>query len=355
MHATAIPEIAKRNIRPLRIVVMGTGPFAVPMFQALVQSPHEIVGVVTRPNRAAAGRRPPTNPLREAAMAAGLSVLDPERVNDDASVEAIRRLAPDLLVVCDYGQILSPGVLGTAAYGGINLHGSLLPRHRGAAPVQWAILEGDPITGVSVIRMTPTLDAGVVLVARATPVYPRETASQLEHLLAELGAGATLEAIERLQAAKSLNAADTQCDPSSDDTIGTPQNPLHATRAPRLTKADGIVDWSLPAARLERMQRAMDPWPRIATFLAGRISGHPPLRLVLEDVDVAGGDGAASNIRPGTVLAAGDDGIVVACGEGTSLVIRRLVPEGRRSMSAAEFLRGHSLLPGTILSSGSTE
>ncbi|MEI6037929.1 MAG: methionyl-tRNA formyltransferase, partial [Planctomycetota bacterium] len=132
-------------------------------------------------------------------------------------------------------------------------------------------------------------------------------------------------------------------------------NPLHATRAPRLTKADGIVDWSLPAVRIERMQRAMDPWPRIATFLSDRNTGHPPLRLVLEDVDVAEVAETASNSRPGTVLAVGDHGIVVACGEGTSLVIRRLVPEGRRSMSAAEFLRGHSLLPGAILGSGSTE
>ena len=253
---------------PLRLVVMGTGPFAVPMFAALLGSQHRVVAVVTRPAHAAPGRRPPPNPMREAAVAANVPVLDPERVNDEESLEAVAKLAPDLLVVCDYGQILSPQALAIAPLGGINLHGSLLPRHRGAAPVQWAILAGDPITGVSVIHMTPALDAGAVIVARAAPIYPRDTAAELEKLLAELGAGATLEAIERLQAAVAV------AKPGEPLTVGIPQDPAQATRAPRLTKADGLVNWSQPAARIERMRRALEPWPRTTAFLH-RDAGPP--------------------------------------------------------------------------------
>lgn len=327
------------SLQPLRLVVMGTGPFAVPMFHALRESHHRIEAVVTRPDRVAAGRRPPPNPMRQAAEAAGVPILAPERINDDDALDALARLSPDLFVVCDYGQILSPRVLALAPLGGINLHGSLLPRHRGAAPIQWALLEGDPITGVSVIHMTPALDAGAVIVARAAPIYPGDTAPALEAHLAELGAGATLEAIERLDAARAF------WKPGEPLAIGVPQDAAKATKAPRLTKAHGIVDWTLPAVRIERMRRALEPWPRTTAFLAR--AGGEAIRLVLEDVAVdAEHAGAAAHATPGTILAADAGGIVVACGAGTALVIRRVVPEGRRGMTAAEFLRGSPVLPG---------
>jgi methionyl-tRNA formyltransferase len=327
------------SLQPLRLVVMGTGPFAVPMFEALVRSHHEVLAVVTRPDRAAPGRRPPANPMRAAATAAGVPVLDPGRINDDDAVTTLAGLRPDLFVVCDYGQILSPRVLAIAPLGGINLHGSLLPRHRGAAPIQWAILAGDPITGVSVIHMTPALDAGAVIVVRAAPIYPGDTAPALEAHLADLGAGATLEAIERLDAARAL------WKPGEPLEIGVPQDAAKATRAPRLSKADGIVDWARPATHIERMRRALEPWPRTTAFLAR--AGGDPLRLVLEDVAVDPDHAAAAaGAAPGEILAAGAAGIVVACGGGSAVVIRRLVPEGRRSMTAAEFLRGSPVLPG---------
>lgn len=235
----------------LRIVVMGTGPFAVPMLGALLRSGHEIVAVVTRPDRAPPGRRPAPNPVRDAAAAAGLAVLDPERVNDPAARESLAALAADLFVVCDYGQILSADLLALPPLGAINLHGSLLPRHRGAAPVQWAILSGDTEAGVSVIRMTPALDAGNVIVARATAIGPRETAPELEARLAGIGTDAVIEAIERIVA---TTAAGRPL-----DELGVPQESSRATRAPRLAKADGIVDWSAPAARIERMRRSSNP------------------------------------------------------------------------------------------------
>jgi len=322
---------------PLRIVVMGTGPFAVPMFQALRGTAHHLLTVVTRPDHAPAGRRPPRNPLREAAEAAGLPVLAPESIRDPQARRDLESLRPDLFVVCDYGQILPAEILALPPLGGINLHGSLLPRHRGAAPVQWTLLEGDAITGVSVIHMTPALDAGGVIVARATPVGPRETAVELESRLAELGAGAVVEAVERLAAARAVGT-----DPAL---LGLPQDAARATRAPRIAKQDGVVDWRQPAARLERMRRAYEPWPRLTTqFIRG---DGVPQRLVLEDVAVADRDAAAT--PPGTVLEAAAGRLVVACGDGTALEILRLVPEGRRGMTAADFLRGSPLREGMRL------
>jgi methionyl-tRNA formyltransferase len=332
------------GVRPLRLVVMGTGPFAVPMFQALIASRHEIVAVFTRPDHAPPGRRPPPNPMRQAATAAGLPVVDPERANAPESIAAIRELAPDLLVVCDYGQLLSAELLAVPLLGGINLHGSLLPRHRGAAPIQRAILAGDPLTGVSVIGMTPRLDAGRVITARETPIGPRETAAELETRLAEIGSQAVLDAIDRLEATVAAGH-----DPAE---VGIPQDEARATRAPRLAKADGLVDWSRPAAAIERMRRAFDPWPRAVTFFER--ADEVRQRLVLAALEVASPEEfPASAAEPGTVIAAEpapDPGrIVVACGGGTALVIARLVPEGKRAMAAAEFLRGSPLRAGSRL------
>jgi len=319
----------------LRLVVMGTGPFAVPMFESLVASQHTVAAVVTRPDRAARGRRPAPNPMRQAAEAAGVPVVAPADVNAPDSCKQLAALTPDLLVVCDYGQILSPAALSTAQYGGINLHGSLLPRHRGAAPVQWAILEGDATTGVSVIRMSPRLDAGAVIVRREEPIAANDTAVTLENRLAAGGGEAVLSAIDVILAADGKE-------------VGTPQDPALVTRAPRLAKADGLIDWAEPATRLERRQRALEPWPRVTTFFSpaeGR-----PVRLVLARVAV--GEPSPADMPPGTILAVDDTepgGMTVACGEGTTLVVQKLVPEGRRMMNAGEFLRGSSLRVGCRL------
>jgi len=334
------------SVRPLRIVVMGTGPFAVPMLREMVASPHEIVAVITRPDHTAPGRKAPPNPVRDAAVAAGLSVVAPERINTPESIARLRTLAADLFVVCDYGQILSGEVLAIPPLGGINLHGSLLPRHRGAAPVQWAILEGDAITGVSVIGMTAALDAGRVITARETPIGERENAAELETRLAEIGGPAVLDAIDRLQAAVATGHAASE--------VGIPQDANRATRAAKLTKADGIVDWSQSATRIERMRRALEPWPRAATFYERGDGGRQ--RLVIAAADVAFPEEflvPEPAPAPGTVLAAEqspDTGrIVVACGAGSAIAITMLVPEGKRPMTAGEFLRGSPLRPGAVL------
>ena len=326
------PAHDPEQVAGLRIVVMGTGPFAVPMFRAILASPHRVVALVTRPDKAAPGRRAPVNPMRAAAEAAGVTVTEPERINDPAAIAELLALAPDLFVVCDYGQILAPAVLEVAPLGGINLHGSLLPRHRGAAPVQWAILAGDEVSGACCIHMTPQLDGGSVIVARSTPIGATETAAQLEARLAAFGPELVLDAIQRVAAPHRPAGA-----------VGTPQDPALVTKAPRLSKADGIVDWNLAAARIARMPRGLDPWPRATTFLhaAGGESGAGPTRLVLEEV--AMGPAAPPGSQPGSIVTLDDAGIVVACGDGGTVVIRRVIPEGRRSMAVGEFLRGRFL------------
>ena len=326
------PAHDPEQVAGLRIVVMGTGPFAVPMFRAILASPHRVVALVTRPDKAAPGRRAPVNPMRAAAEAAGVTVTEPERINDPAAIAELLALAPDLFVVCDYGQILAPAVLEVAPLGGINLHGSLLPRHRGAAPVQWAILAGDEVSGACCIHMTPQLDGGSVINARSTPIGATETAAQLEARLAAFGPELVLDAIQRVAAPHRPAGA-----------VGTPQDPALVTKAPRLSKADGIVDWNLAAARIARMPRGLDPWPRATTFLhaAGGESGAGPTRLVLEEV--AMGPAAPPGSQPGSIVTLDDAGIVVACGDGGTVVIRRVVPEGRRSMAVGEFLRGRFL------------
>jgi methionyl-tRNA formyltransferase len=332
------PEPDRGNDSPSRprsvsLVIMGTGPFAVPTFEALVDSPHHVLGLLTRPDRVVHGRprqSAPRNPMREVAGERGIEVFEPESINATEAHERLRIWNADLFVVCDYGQILSRETLALARVGGINLHGSLLPKYRGAAPIQWAIFHGETETGVSVIHMTPLLDAGPVLVQKRLAIEPNETAGQLEPRLAALGPAAVFEAIELLSAGK---------------TEGIPQDPSHATKAPRLKKTDGIVDWRRSAEEIRNQVRAMDPWPKAYTFVP-RGEGQP-LRIILDEVAVESID---ASMPAGTIVGAdtATESLVVACGRG-ALAITRLQPEGKRSMSSAEFLRGYPLRAGERL------
>jgi methionyl-tRNA formyltransferase len=314
----------------LRLVMMGTGPFAVPTFTALLDSRHPVAALATRPDRPVHDHRKqkqaaPQNPMREVARQRGIEVFEPESVNSPEAQAGLKHWAADLFVVCDYGQILSRDTLALARLGGINLHGSLLPKYRGAAPIQWAIFHGETETGVSVIHMTPQLDAGPVLVQRRLAIDPDETAAQLEPRLASLGPSAVLDAIDRLVVG---------------DASGIPQDRMQATKAPRLKKADGLVDWGRSADEIRNQVRAMEPWPKAYTFW--RPPAGPPLRLILELV-AARPDGHSGS--PGTVVTADAGDLLVICGVG-SLAIHRLQPAGKRLMSAGEFLRGHPVQPG---------
>lgn len=309
----------------MRIIALGTGPFAVPSLRAILASgAHEVLAVVARPPRGRSGE--PPAPMAAAAEELGLALWRPESVNLPESVDRLRACNADLLVVCDYGEILKPEALGAARLGGINLHGSLLPRYRGAAPVQWAVLNGDAETGAAVIQMTPGLDAGPILGEVRTPIDPDETAGELEARLSRLGAVLTVEVVDQLAAGVAH---------------GKPQDTSLATKAPRLKKEDGLIDWSRPARAIKDQVRGLQPWPRAFTFVP---QAREPLRLVIDRAAAVEGSGA-----PGEVLEAGKR-LVVAAGEG-ALEILDVQPAGKRLMAAEEWLRGAKLQTGSLLGS----
>ena len=262
--------------------------------------------------------------MQTAAEQLGLTVWQPETLNADAAVEQLRQFGPDLLVVCDYGEILKAPVLAAARLGGVNLHGSLLPQYRGAAPVQWAVLNGDARTGNTVIQMSTGLDAGPILAAESLDIDPDETAGELERRLSERGGALVLQTIEALQA----GTAEPR-----------PQDRRLASKAPRLDKQDGAIDWTRPAAALKNQVRALDPWPR--AFTHWRRPGGEPLRLILHRVQAVD---APAPAPPGAVVEAGPR-LVVAAGEG-ALGIQQLQPSGKRVLEAAEFLRGYPVAAG---------
>ena len=322
----------------MRILMMGTGPFAVPTFRGLLDSSHEVLGLVTRPVPPAVGRKrqqTSTNPMRELAEREGIVVTAPESIRSPSAVESLRQFNADLHVVCDYGQILSNDGLATARLGGINLHGSLLPKYRGAAPINWAIWHGEKTTGVTVIHMTAGLDAGPCLVQHDTPIGPDEDAVELEGRLSLMGWPAVEQAITMLET----------WDGSSP--IGHVQDPTLATRAPRLTKSDGLIDWTRSATQIHDQVLAFKPWPGSYTQWS-RPKGD--LRLVVTRTQVeASGDAGG---QPGQILEATEDRLVVACGQG-NLKLVEVQPAGKKCLAADAFLRGYPLQPGDRLGASS--
>jgi methionyl-tRNA formyltransferase len=240
----------------------------------------------------------------------------------------LTRLAGDLLVVCDYGQILSAATLATCRHGGINLHASLLPKYRGAAPIQWAILHGETETGVTIIHMTPQLDAGPCVAQARVSIGDEETAAELEPRLADVGARLVCETIDAVEA-------------------GTvqplPQDAALASKAPRLKKTDGLIDWSRPAAAIKNHVRAMTPWPASYTFW--HRSAGPPVRLILGSMSAVDGPG---EFVPGAVVEAAGKRLVIACGQG-AVAPASIQPAGKQAMPVDEFLRGHPLRRGDRL------
>lgn len=306
----------------MRIIMMGTGPFAEPTLQALLDNPaHRVLALVTNPDRPSGKDRVMERPIKRLALARGLPVLQPDAPNTPESVAALRRFEPELLVVADYGHILSVDVLNVAPLGGINVHGSLLPKYRGAAPIVWAILNGEKQTGVTIIRMSTKLDAGHMLAQEAVDILPDETAGELEARLAPLGAKMALQAIEQL----------------ADGTAqGSPQDADKVTKAPKLKKEHGLIDWSQSADQLCRHIRAMQPWPTAYSWWH-RPQGAP-LRLQIVQAQLLP---VTTRHRPGTVANVAPDMLGIAAGEGTVLSLLRIQPAGKKEMPIADFLRGH--------------
>jgi methionyl-tRNA formyltransferase len=309
----------------LRIIMLGTGPFAVPTLHALQASPHEVLLAVSRPPK---GRNPEPAPVQVAAEELGIPRWLPETVNSDEARQKLCELNADLLVVCDYGEILKSPTLEVSKLGGINLHGSLLPKYRGAAPVQWAVLNGDAETGNTVIQMTPGLDAGPSIGVNRVAIDPDETAGELEARLSEHGAELVLQVVDQLATgtAKPID-----------------QDKSQATKAPRLEKVQGLIDWSQSAQQIKNQVRAMHPWPRAFTHWQ-RAAGEP-LRLIVDRVQIV--EEPYPTNDPGTVVAA-DQQLLVATGDGF-LSLERIQPAGKRIMSASEFLRGNQMKAGETL------
>ena len=299
----------------MRAVFIGTPDFAVPSLNRLVQR-HEVVDVFTQPDRPAGrGRKLLAPPVKRQAEELGLPVCQPLRIREEEACQRLAEDAPDVIVVVGYGQMIPKSIRDLAPHGCVNVHSSLLPKYRGAAPVNWAIVRGERRTGVTTMKLARALDAGDILLARETEIGPHETASELNGRLAPIGAQLLIETLGGLEA-------------------GTlrpqPQDAAAATKAPLIRREDGLVDWTLPARAIYDRLRGFDPWPGIYSFFRGK-----RLRILsaLPHVQVA--------IRPGHMLVA-DGQLWVGCGEGC-LALDQVQLEGRKRVSAADFVRGFHL------------
>ena len=268
----------------MRLIMMGTGPFAVPSFDALLTAGHDVVLVVTKPQPPVRSRKgPPPSPVRNWAEANELEIFDPQSINESDAVRRISDVGADLLIVCDYGQILKPDALAAASLGGINLHGSLLPAYRGAAPVQRSLLSGDRVTGVSVIHMTPKLDGGPILAIRETEISDQETAGELEDRLSLIGVEAVLESVAMLSAW------------DGESEIGDRQDASKVSKAARLSKAEGAIDWTRTSREIDCHVRGMQPWPVAFTHIVLPES-KTPVRLAIKRI--AASDASAGSALP---------------------------------------------------------
>jgi len=311
----------------VRIVFLGSPPFAIPVLRHLRASSHDVALIVTPPDRPRGrGRAVATSPLVTMAREHGIPVLQPTSTRTAEFPGELAAFEPEALLVASYGEILREDVLQLAPRGAYNVHASLLPRWRGASPIQNAILAGDAVTGITIQRMVRALDAGDILLARETPIGPAETAGELTARLAELGGECAVLALDAL---------------ASGAPVFTPQDEAGVTLAKKLAKADGVVDWSQPAADIARLLRAVTPWPGARTTLPG---GRDLVLLGARAIATPEGDGPAP---PGTVLGA-PDGFTVATAAG-ALELLEVKPAGKAAMAGAAFLRGARLVPGDVL------
>ena len=310
----------------MKLVFCGTPQFAVPTLQALIAAGHEIPLVVSQPDRPVGRSQQMTAPpVKETALAAGLEVIQPEKIKNNAQFRArLEALAPDAIVVVAYGRIIPPWMLSLPRLGCINLHASLLPKYRGAAPIQWAVAMGEAVTGNTTMLLEEGLDTGPILLQQEIPIAPGQTAAELFDVLAKAGAPLVVKTLTGL-----------------DDGTIKPKQQDHsrATLAPILTRDDGRMDFAKYTAReLWNRWRGFQPWPGAFTFLEGK-------KLIVHRMQVAQKDDLA---EPGLVEA-GDGTIIVACAQGTWIEVNEIQLEGKKRMTAAEFLRGTALRAGVRL------
>ena len=307
----------------LRIVLCGTPAFAVPSLQLLLKEPDfEVVGVVTQPDRPRGrGQEVHSSPVKGAAIAAGVSVYQPEKIRADEAYEYFKRLAPDAVVIIAYGQIIPPRLIAIPRLGWINLHASLLPKYRGAAPINWAIVNGETRTGLTTMLIDAGLDTGPMLLKYETEIGPDETAPELTERLASAGARLMLETLRKLDR--------KEIEP-------TLQDHSQASLAPPLKKEDGRIDWWLSARKIYNRIRGLQPWPGAFTTFRGKncqIWGKP-----LKPISAGG--------MPGIMLPTQEDGLLVICGGNTVLRVECVQLEGRKQVTDREFMNGARIVPG---------
>ena len=305
----------------MRIVFMGTPSFAVASLEALVRAGHQVAGAFSQPDKPVGrhqNKLQPT-PVKECAQAHGIPVYQPERLRDGTALALLRELDPELIVAAAYGRILPDDILALPPKGCINVHSSLLPKYRGSAPINWAILNGERETGVTIQKMVHDLDAGDIILQRATPIGADENAAALYDRLALMGGEPLTQAVAQIEAGTAA------C---------TPQDHAQATQAPMLSKALSPVDWTRSAQAIHNQIRGLYPWPAATTDI---LTGEPVKLWAARTAETP----AAA--RPGTIISAGKEGIDVACGDGWVLRILELQAPGGKRMSVADYLRGHPI------------
>ena len=303
---------------------MGTPQFAVPSLEAMLSHGRNVIAVVTQPDRRKGrGRKLAPPPVKEVALQEKLPVLQPDTIKSAAFLSEIENLKPDIIVVTAYGKILPGPLLSLPRYGTINVHGSLLPQYRGAAPIQWALINGEAETGVTIMQMDEGMDTGDILLPRAIPIAPEDTAGSLAEKLSVLGGELLVEALDLL---------------TEDKLVSRKQDDAAATYAPLLSKKDGRIDWEKSASTISCLIRGLDPWPSAYTTLDGKW-----MRLFVPEVR----DGEVSD-APGTIVRAGTEGLLIATSKG-SLLAKEIQREGGRRMDVESFLRGRPFAEGSQL------
>jgi len=311
----------------VRIVFFGTPEFAIPTLKLLIDSQHEVVGVVTQPDRVAGrGRKSRPSPVKQEALKAGIRVIQPERTSNRAFIDDIKVLNPSAIVVVAYGQILKRDILDIPIYGCINVHASLLPKYRGAAPINWAIINGDTRTGVTIMKMDEGMDTGPILLQEEVQILPDDTAGSLSIKLSEIGARLLLKALDGLERG-TLKPRPQTGEPSY---------------APMLKKEDGLIDWSWDSVRIFNFVRGMNPWPCAFTYLDGERIKILRVRPVAKDVGNQTDD-------PGALICHRKKELFVRCGDGYLSIIE-LQPEGRKVMTATAFIQGRRITEGSKFS-----
>ncbi len=309
----------------MKVLFMGTPDYAAVTLEKLIASEHELLGVVTQPDKQKGrGQELSFSPVKELALKHGIPIYQPNKVREVDFLDMVRVMAPEVIVVAAFGQILPKALLDIPPYGCINVHGSLLPKYRGAAPIQYSIIDGEGETGITIMYMDAGIDTGDMILQARLPIAENETGGSLFDKMSHLGADLLLEALDQLKAGTALRI---------------PQDNEQATYVKVLSKDMGFLDFSQPAVKLERMIRGLNPWPSAFTYLEGKT-----LKLWQASVEPLKDNSA----KPGQVIELRKDSFVVATGD-NALVIKELQLEGKKRMTTDAFLRGYQLAPGTIL------